>query len=333
MAIGELAAAYPDKLEYGQTFVELMSRLVKRGECKGADDLALLRRACERADALLGRFFASECVIVAVTEFRELFATWLHRQGRADEARLQRVRTEAMIELLAGSASLPVPERKYHDFKGGEFAYRLLDSPGGLPEIPVSLVVLLHAKGACGRDNTRPLCMPLLRALVGYVRRQAGRTVFLVPQCPDGRAATWFGSSRKTPDALLEGLSDLIASTASRLKVSSERVFLVGEQEGADAALALAARSPGLAGRVLAAGPRAVPPEDAARIQAAVHVCQSEFDWAIHRDEMTRGLDALGGTKRPVVSVLQGQYRTTVGRAAAAEVYLDWLFGNETVNR
>ena len=331
VAMGELADAYPEALDFGQSAVDLVSRLVKRKEVEGAADLALLRRTCERGDALLGRYLSSEHVIVSVTEFRGLFASWLSRHRHVDEARRERVRTETIIELLAGSASLPVPVRGQHAYPGGALPYRMLDCPGGRAGDPVSLVVLLHAKDRCGADNTRPLCMPLLRALVPFVRRQAGRTVVLVPQCPSGRAETWFGADRGAPDALFDGVADLVASTADRLKVPAARVLLVGELEGADAALALAARRPGLAGRVLAAGARPLPAAEAARLAAAVNVCLAEFDSQTKRADMARSLEAVpaDAAARPALTLLPGAYRTTVARAVAEDVFFKWLFTGE----
>lgn len=325
--LGVLADAHPDRFSYGLVIVEYATRQLKRREL-GQDRASWLRNVRQRADALLGRFFSRDCVVTSVLEFRDLYAVWLDAHGLHDEALRERVRTETMIELLAGGEDLPVPVRCEHAFSGGSLPYRRLVVEGGTGEGPVSLVLLLHGRSRSGTDNVHPLSMPLLRPLVLYARRRNGRTVVLLPQCPADRPQTWFGTSRQHPDALFDAVADLAAEAAREFGVPAARVFVAGELEGADAALALAARRPELPGRVLATSMTLLPAGEASRIRAAVQVCQAEFDRWVPHDDMSRSLDAISeqAVARPRLAILSGFYRTNASLGSATDIYLCWLF-------
>lgn len=327
--LSRLSDAHADRLAYGLAVVEQTSRQLKRRELAAHGWREPLRAVALRADALLGRFFSRDCVVASVLEFRGLYVSWLSAMGFADDARLERVRTETMLELLMGGEDLPAPTRGRHAFAGGTLPYRRLDVAGDGADGPVRLVLLLHARNCCGIDNTLPLSMPLLRPLVLRARRLSGRTVVLLPQCPAERKATWFGESRERPDGLLDGVADLVAATARELGVPAGQVLVAGELEGADAALAFCARRPDLVGRVLAVSAEPLPAEEAGRIRAAVRVCHAEFNRQVPRERMSASLDAVPeqARARPIFSVLKGFYRTNAPLGASAGVHLDWLFG------
>ena len=194
-----------------------------------------IEKALQTADRLLGRQPNVPDVVTTVLAFRAAFVAHLRRTGDARRATFEKIRTSGMLEMLAHNPEAPDASQGHFAGSNGKgFDYRQI-LVGDREAEPVSLILFLHHRPQMGKDNALPLTSPVLRRLVTRAETATGRTVFLVPQCPAGRANAWIGVNRGHSDNLLEAVAELTRQTAQTFGVSSNRVFVVGTGAGAAA--------------------------------------------------------------------------------------------------
>ncbi len=270
-ALAALAADYPDRSDYALAFVRAVTRRMRMGAGKGnmVPPAADLEAALLAADRLLGRQPNVPDVVASVLAFRNAFVSHLRHTGDTKRAVLERTRTSGMLEMLAHNPETPDASRaRFTGSDGTQLDYRQI-VVGDREAEPVTLILFLHHRPQMGHDNALPLTSPALRTLVTRAETESGRTVFLVPQCPNGRANAWIGTSRNHPDRLLATVVELTKKTADVFRAPTNRIFAVGSGAGAAACHVLATRPPPVAfERFLLADPlppgkRALPPKTA----------------------------------------------------------------------
>ena len=194
-----------------------------------------IEKALQTADRLLGRQPNVPDVVTTVLAFRTAFVAHLRRTGDTRRATFEKIRTSGMLEMLAHNPEAPDASLgQFAGSNGKTFDYRQI-LVGDREAEPVTLILFLHHRSQMGKDNALPLTSPVLRRLVTRAETATGRTVFLVPQCPAGRANAWIGANRGHSDNLLEVVAELTRQTALTFGVSSNRVFVVGTGAGAAA--------------------------------------------------------------------------------------------------
>lgn len=262
-ALAALTAEHPDRSDYALAFVRTVERRMKGGgKLAGARPplpaVEDIEAALQTADRLLGRQPNVPDVVATVMAFRNAFVTHLRHIGDNRRAMLERTRTSGMLEMLSHNPETPDAARgRFVGTNGRKLDYRQI-VVGDREAEPVTLVLFLHHRPQMGSDNALPLTAPALRTLVTRAETESGCTVFLVPQCPNGRANAWFGADKNHPDNLLDTVEELVKKTAAGFNAPSNRVFAVGSGAGAAACRALSSRSGSVFERYLLAEP--IPP-------------------------------------------------------------------------
>ena len=255
-ALAALAADYPDRSDYAVAFVRAVTRRMRSGGKLAVPPMSDLEAALQAADRLLGRQPNVPDVVATVLSFRNAFVAHLRKTGDSRRAGLERTRTSGMLEMLAHNPEAPDASRgRFTGANGLTLDYRQI-VVGDREAEPVTLILFLHHRSQMGgADDALPLTSPVLRALVTRAETENGRTVFLVPKCPNGRLNVWLGAAKNQTDGLLDTVAEFAAKSAVAFGAPTNRIFAVGAGAGAAACRVLAMRPADAFARHLLAEP------------------------------------------------------------------------------
>ena len=324
--LSDLAAAYPDRPEYGKELVTAMDRRLRNGTAFKTINRADVELAVETADRLLGRYPNVPEIVSAVVAFRDAYATYLRKLGDPRTANRESLRTTGMLELLSHNPETPDAVPHTFNGKSANIPYRQITTESS-SDATATLILALHDHSLNGSDNVRQTTVPFLRTLVTYAEKRDMKTVILLPQCPGGRLDNWLGARKGRRDGLLADLASLVQEKTNEFSIAADRTFVVGVDSGGDACWPLLADNPSLFARALVAGAGPVPASAATNIVAAVRIIHGESDHH-HSEASVRKAAARIGSENgssAEVDLQLGSTHKTVIENAFSDDALEWL--------
>jgi len=162
---------------------------------------------------------------------------------------------------------------------GSMLPYRLLVPPAQPPGTNVPLVVLLHAhRGAGSADPEAGLYSFGVLSADGVRRRFPA--YILTPRLPEARRWTVAGGLPGPELRAVAELANSLAhdSSADGYRIDPDRIYLVGEAEGADAVWALVTSRPGMFAAAVPIGGTVAPRSAPAASDLPVWVFHGELD-------------------------------------------------------